>query len=82
MRKEAATAGFYSSPWGTKHPRIQLLTIAELLDGRGIDYPMSRGNVTFKKAPRVKEKAKEQLPLVAEGGDSYTKKARARKRSQ
>ncbi len=71
MRKEAATAGFYSSPWNTKHPRIQLLTVAELLDGRGIDYPSRQGNVTFKKAARVKEKAKEQLTLVAEGDSDY-----------
>ena len=27
MRREAASAGFYESPWG-KHPRIQLLTMA------------------------------------------------------
>lgn len=54
MRTEAAAAGFYASPWG-KHPRIQLLTIAELLDGRGIDYPRTTGsNVTLKRAPRVK----------------------------
>jgi len=78
MRKEGASAGLYSSPWGTNHPRIQLLTIAELLDGRGIDYPMSRGNVTFKKAPRAKEKAKEQLPLVAEGDSDYRAKKRSR----
>ncbi|MFZ5933018.1 MAG: DNA methyltransferase [Patescibacteria group bacterium] len=41
MRSEAATAGFYSSPWG-KHPRLQILTIAELLQKRMIDYPPSR----------------------------------------
>jgi hypothetical protein len=38
MREEAASAGFYESPWG-RHPRIQLLTIEGLLDGRRIDYP-------------------------------------------
>ncbi len=51
MRTEAASAGFYESPWG-KHPRIQMLTVAELLDGRGIDYPHTSGiNRTFKRAP-------------------------------
>ena len=55
MRVEASSAGFYDSPWGTRHPRLQLLTIAELLDGRDVDLPASRGNVTFKKADRVKE---------------------------
>ena len=54
MRKEAASAGFYSSPWGEKYPRLQILTIKELLDGRRIQYPPSAHvNVTFKKAPRV-----------------------------
>lgn len=49
MRKEAASAWFYKSPWGT-HPRIQLLTAQELLDGRRIDHPPSQQvNPTFKK---------------------------------
>jgi hypothetical protein len=55
MRSEAASAGFYSSPWGTKHPRIQLLTVGELLDGKKVDMPQSNANVTLKKAPRVVE---------------------------
>ena len=54
MRKEAASAGFYKSAWG-KHPRLQLLTIEELLGGKGIDYPPSEQvNVTLKKAPKAK----------------------------
>ena len=36
MRREAASAGFYESPWG-KHPRLQLLTIEDLLGGKGVD---------------------------------------------
>lgn len=51
MRREAASAGFYESPWG-KHQRIQLLTIEELLEGNGIDYPAA-ADVTFKRAQRV-----------------------------
>ena len=55
MRTEAASAGFFESPWG-KHPRIQLLTVAELLGGKTIDYPRTAGiNVTTKAAPRAKE---------------------------
>ncbi|MBC7791897.1 MAG: restriction endonuclease [Anaerolineae bacterium] len=54
MRAEAAKAGFYDSPWG-KHPRLQILTVAELLEGRGIDYPRTSGtNRTFKKAPKAR----------------------------
>jgi site-specific DNA-methyltransferase (adenine-specific) len=53
MRREAASAGFYSSPWGTRHPRVQLLTVSELLDGKKVDMPQSNANVTLKKAPRA-----------------------------
>jgi DNA modification methylase len=53
MRKEAASAGFYKSPWGM-HPRLQILTIEELLDGKRIDYPPSQEvNATFKKAKKA-----------------------------
>ena len=33
MTTEAAAAGFYESPNGKKYPRLQLLTVAGLLDG-------------------------------------------------
>jgi site-specific DNA-methyltransferase (adenine-specific) len=47
MIAEATSAGFYESPWGTKHSRIQILRIEELLGGKSIDYPSFRGvNVT------------------------------------
>jgi site-specific DNA-methyltransferase (adenine-specific) len=39
MRKAAASAGFYESPAGTEHPRLQLLTVGELLAGGRIDMP-------------------------------------------
>jgi DNA modification methylase len=52
MREEAASAGFYQSPWGN-HPRLQLLTVPELLAGKRIDAPpMGQVGQTFKKAPR------------------------------
>jgi len=35
MRTEAASAGFYKITLGS-HPRLQILTIKELLDGKGI----------------------------------------------
>ena len=55
MRTEAASAGFYNSPWGKKYPRVQILTVADLLKGKEIDYPPSGANVTFKKAPKAEE---------------------------
>jgi len=65
MRAKAADMGSYESPWG-KHPKIQLLTVSELLKGVRIDMPPAKGvNVTFKKAPKAKAKGPEQgnLPL-------------------
>lgn len=63
MEKEAATAGFYSSPWG-QHPRIQILTVEQILAGKGIDYPgpMST-NVTVKRAQPSRSPRGETLPL-------------------
>jgi len=54
MRSEAASGGFYESPvWGVSYPKLQILTIEELLEGKGIDMPpVGQVNVTFKKAPK------------------------------
>ena len=63
MRAEAASTGFYEAPWGRKYARLQLLTIADLLSGKTVDFP--RENVTFKKAPKAKlpETETEGLPF-------------------
>ena len=55
MQIEAASAGFYDSPWWNKrYPRMQILTIDEILHGKGIDYPPARQvNATFKEAPKA-----------------------------
>lgn len=64
MRAEAASAGFYKSHYGTDHPRIQILTIQELLSGQSIDYPAPRQtNVTIKRAARAKAKDEENKRL-------------------
>ena len=53
MRSEAARAGSYSSPSG-RHPRVQILTVEELLGGAHLDAPPTRQvDRTFRKAPRV-----------------------------
>ena len=58
MRRESASAGFYKSHWGT-HPKLQILTIEELLTGHKIDYPDIAGvNVTFRRAQKAKGKQK------------------------
>ncbi len=72
MRAEAASAGFYESPgWFKKFPRLQILTIDELLAGKGIDCPPSRqGNVTFRRAPTARAERREapMLPLTDRDG--------------
>ena len=61
MRKEAASSGFYQSPWGTQHSRLQLLTIENLFAGKQIDKPYAEGvNVAFKKVPKAKGKRQKQ----------------------
>ena len=52
MKKEAAEAGFYQPPGVLPQvPKIQLITIAELLEGQTLEYPRFAPD-TFKKAPR------------------------------
>jgi hypothetical protein len=44
--------------------------VAELLAGQGVAYPPYRQvNVTYKRAPRAKGKAADQLLLAAEPSD-------------
>jgi DNA modification methylase len=65
MQTEAVTAGFFESKtWGKKYPKIQLLTIAELLAGKKIDMPpIKQVGATFKKAEKYKGKEPEQLKI-------------------
>jgi site-specific DNA-methyltransferase (adenine-specific) len=51
MRTEAVSAGFYEPRYfrGKQYPRIQILTIKELLNGAELQYPQQQV-VTFKKA--------------------------------
>jgi DNA modification methylase len=62
MRKECASAGFCASPWG-KHPRLQILTIEDLLTGKTINRPPAHTSVTFKRAPKAQLKVRETAPM-------------------
>lgn len=63
MNTEAVTAGFYHSPgWQTDYPKIQILTIEQLLRGTAaVDMPPTQ--ITFKPAPRIKEPGPGQKSL-------------------
>jgi len=63
MSVEAVSAGYYDSPgWGRKYPRIQILTVEELLKGASVQMPPAWG--TFKQSERV-----DNLGAVQEGFD-------------
>lgn len=55
MRTDAAAGGFYQSPTYGRFPRLQILTVKELLDGKRIDMPpLRQTSVTFRRAPKAK----------------------------
>jgi DNA modification methylase len=63
MTKEAADAGLYKSSDGSTYPRLQILTIQQILDGEQPNYPAHRRDATFKKAPRSRPAPAENLSL-------------------
>jgi DNA modification methylase len=63
MLREAAEAGFYKSTDGTSYPKLQILTIQQILDGKQPAYPLHRRDATFKKAPRSRPEPASNLTL-------------------
>jgi len=63
MEAEAASAGFYEHKLNKRiYPRLQVRTVKELMEGKGIERPSSIAAVdeTFKKAPKARGKGHEQ----------------------
>lgn len=59
MEKEASSVDFYTSQlWQKSYPRIQILTIKELLEGKQIQMPPSQVD-SFKSAEKIKIPAKQ-----------------------
>jgi len=69
VKTEAASADFYYSPgWDKHYPRIQVLTVEDIMRGEGIDYPPSRlTNVTFKRAPKAKKQHSDNNAKLFDG---------------
>ncbi len=65
MKVEAVDAGYYHSELYDKdYPKIQILTIEELLQGKIVDMPpQTQTSVTFAKAQKITQKEGEQLPM-------------------
>ena len=66
MRNEAAAAGFYEPSHFLNHkfPRLQILTIEELLSGAQAQYPRFGPEATFRKAPRRQRPQREQKRMI------------------
>ncbi|GAK57932.1 DNA methylase N-4/N-6 domain protein [Candidatus Vecturithrix granuli] len=63
MNAEAASAGFYHSPnWNKDYPRLQILTIAALLQGAAVQIPPTAR--TYKKAQKETRTEGEQQNLL------------------
>ncbi len=63
MQTEAASVGFYTHKTNQlQYPRLQLRTVRELMDGKGIERPSTVAALdeTFKKAPKSKKKHSHQ----------------------
>ena len=65
MKVEAISSGYYHSPIYEKdYPKIQILTVEELFQGKRIDMPpQTQTSITYAKAPKVAKKQGEQLSL-------------------
>jgi site-specific DNA-methyltransferase (adenine-specific) len=65
MRTEAIKTGFYETPYG-KYPKIQILTIRELFEGKQPNIPLVDAAV-FKKAPKSATGDQPTLPFLKIG---------------
>ena len=66
MKKEAVSAGYYEPEHfpGRKYPKLQILTVDDLLREKEIEYPRLAPESTFKKAKRQRKKTDEQGSLL------------------
>jgi hypothetical protein len=70
MVAEAVSAGFYIHKTNAqRYPRLQLRTVKQLMDGKGIERPSeaAAADETFKRAPKAQIKTQDQ-PDLALGG--------------
>lgn len=73
MKAEAASAGFYKSlGYNQSYPRLQLITVQDLLDGKRIEMPLEKHtNVTFKQAAKAVPKKRKGKRLAFDGDTEY-----------
>lgn len=68
MRDEATTAGFYEPEFfpGRRYPKIQIITVQQLLDGARIQYPAVAPVGSYARAERHKKQVAEQPAIWVE----------------
>ena len=66
MRQEALSAGIYTPEHfpDQQYPRLQILTIDDLLSGASVAYPRGGAPATFRQAPRRRRSQGQQNALV------------------
>ena len=66
MLREALSAGFYVPDSFPNHqfPRLQILTVEELLSGSEAQYPHFAPDATFRRAPRLQQSDGDQMKMV------------------
>jgi DNA modification methylase len=70
MLREAAEAGFYTAPDNSKYPKMQILTIQQILSGKQPEYSRFADPATFKKAPKARASTRQSnLSLFTNPGD-------------
>jgi site-specific DNA-methyltransferase (adenine-specific) len=63
MVEEAVSAGYYRSPGYNKdYPKVQILTIEELFEGKKLDMPQAKLEF-LPKAPKLSKSEGEQIAL-------------------
>lgn len=62
MTTESVGKGFYHSPgWNKDYPRLQILTIEDLLSGKQVEMPQT--SITFKQAEKMSSDNADQNTL-------------------
>lgn len=66
MRQEALSAGIYTPVHfpDQQCPRLQVLSIEDVLSGTSVAYPRGGVPATFRQAPRRRRSQGQQSPLV------------------
>jgi site-specific DNA-methyltransferase (adenine-specific) len=81
MRKESAEAGFYQSPLGGRYPKIQILTIKELFDGKRPQIPLIDPSSFRRAVAEDDDEDQGELDFTAKR-KSAPQQAHSKKRSQ